>query len=122
MLPKGSVLFSSRAPIGYVVINNKELCTNQGFKSVVPYNIKMNEYIYYFLNYNKKNIEEKASGTTFKEISGKGMCEIVIPIPPLKEQKRIVSKVDLIMNYLDKLQQEMESKEIVLKKAILTEI
>ena len=115
MLPKGSVLFSSRAPIGYVAINDKELCTNQGFKSIVPYEVKMNEYIYYFLKYNIKNIEDMASGTTFKEISGKGMSEVVIPIPPLEEQKRIVAKVDLIMDYLDKLQQEIESQEIILE-------
>jgi type I restriction enzyme S subunit len=107
MLPKGSVLFSSRAPIGYIVINSEELCTNQGFKSVVPYTIEMNEYIYYFLKYNVKNIENMACGTTFKEISGKGMSEIVMPLPPLEEQKRIVSKVDSIMNYLDIIEKEM---------------
>lgn len=115
MLPKGSVLFSSRAPIGYVAINTKELCTNQGFKSIVPYEIKMNEYIYYFLKFNTKNIENMATGTTFKEISGKGMSEVVIPIPPLEEQKRIVEKVDLIMNYLDTLQQEIKSQEVILE-------
>ncbi|MDK0847401.1 restriction endonuclease subunit S [Clostridium perfringens] len=108
MLPRGSVLFSSRAPIGYVVINSKELCTNQGFKSIVPYVSEMNEYIYYFLKYNTKNIEDMASGTTFKEISGKGMSEVVIPIPPLEEQKRIVAKVDAIMNYLDILEKEIK--------------
>ena len=103
MLPKGSVLFSSRAPIGYVVINNEELCTNQGFKSIVPYMIEMNEYIYYFLKHNTKNIEDMASGTTFKEISGKGMSEIVIPVPPLEEQKRIVDKIDVLFKLIDKL-------------------
>ncbi|MDM0612665.1 restriction endonuclease subunit S [Clostridium perfringens] len=108
MLPRGSVLFSSRAPIGYVVINSEELCTNQGFKSIVPYVSEMNEYIYYFLKYNTKNIEDMASGTTFKEISGKGMSEVVIPIPPLEEQKRIVAKVDAIMNYLDILEKEIK--------------
>ena len=56
--------------------------------------IEMNEYIYYFLKHNTKNIEDMASGTTFKEISGKGMSEIVIPVPPLEEQKRIVDKID----------------------------
>ena len=56
-----------------------------------------------------------AAGTTFKEISGKGMSEVVIPIPPLEEQKRIVEKVDLIMNYLDTLQQEIKSQEVILE-------
>ena len=103
MLPIGSVLFSSRAPIGYVVINENEICTNQGFKSIVPYKIGMNEYIYYFLKYNTKNIEEMAAGTTFKEISGKGMSEVIIPVPPLEEQKRIVAKIESLFKLIDEL-------------------
>lgn len=65
--------------------------------------IEMNEYIYYFLKHNTKNIEDMASGTTFKEISGKGMSEIVIPVPPLEEQKRIVDKIDVLFKLIDKL-------------------
>ena len=96
MLPAGSILFSSRAPIGYVAIAFNELSTNQGFKSIVPYNINMNEFIYYFLKYDTKNIVEISSVTTFKEISGKGMSNIVMPLPPLQEQKRIVAKICLL--------------------------
>lgn len=109
MLPKGSVLFSSRAPIGYVAINTEEVCTNQGFKSIVPYILEMNEYIYYFLKYNTKNIEDMASGTTFKEISGKGMSEIVIPVPPLAEQKRISAKIDVLFKLIDELDSNKQS-------------
>ncbi|WP_294360711.1 restriction endonuclease subunit S [uncultured Clostridium sp.] len=117
MLPAGSILFSSRAPIGYVAIASNELCTNQGFKSIVPYNINMNEFIYYFLKYDTKNIVEMSSGTTFKEISGKGMSNIVMPFPPLQEQKRIVAKVDELFSIIDKLG---ENKEALSKNIDIT--
>ena len=112
LLPIGSVLFSSRAPIGYVVINDKELSTNQGFKSIVPFDKNMNEFIYYFLKYNKSYIEEISSGTTFKEISGSGMKNLVIPLPSVAEQLRIVQKVDELFAIIDEL---AENKEAMLK-------
>src|SRR5688572_16215085 len=68
LIPEGSVLFSSRAPIGYVVIASNELATNQGFKNIIPYNDIDSKYIYYYLIANKNLAENVASGTTFKEI------------------------------------------------------
>lgn len=104
LMNRGTVLFSSRAPIGYVAIATNDLCTNQGFKSCVPFIIAMNEYIYYFLKHAAKAIDRQASGTTFKEVSGKIVSEIMIPVPPLKEQKRIVAKVDELMALCDELE------------------
>ena len=92
MLPKGSVLFSSRAPIGYVAIAANDLCTNQGFKSVIPNNKIVNSiFLYYLLAYNKNFIEGLGSGTTFKEVSGQTMKNIVVKIPSLSTQERIAS-------------------------------
>ena len=92
MLPKGSVLFSSRAPIGYVAVAANDLCTNQGFKSVIPNNkIVNNIFLYYLLAYNKNFIEGLGSGTTFKEVSGQTMKNIVVKIPSLSTQERIAS-------------------------------
>ena len=93
-LPKGSVLFSSRAPIGYCVIANNEVCTNQGFKSFVPFEGIIPEYLRYYLITSKNYIESVASGTTFKEISASRIATIPIPLPPLNEQRRIVAKLD----------------------------
>ncbi|NLJ89504.1 MAG: restriction endonuclease subunit S, partial [Clostridiales bacterium] len=104
LMPKGTVLFSSRAPIGYTVIAKNEISTNQGFKSCVPLIIEMNEYLYYYLIYSAKIINENASGTTFKEVSGAEVSNLILPLPPLTEQKRIVEKVDMIMNMLDELE------------------
>ena len=107
LMPKGTVLFSSRAPIGYTVIAKNEISTNQGFKSCVPFIIEMNEYLYYYLVYSAKIINENASGTTFKEVSGAEVSNLILPLPPLTEQKRIVEKVDIIMDMLDELENEI---------------
>ncbi|WP_443110694.1 restriction endonuclease subunit S [Caloramator sp. mosi_1] len=108
LMPRGAVIFSSRAPIGYVAIAKNEICTNQGCKSSVPYVMDMNEYIYYYLMYAAKLINENASGTTFNEISGTEFSNIVLPLPPLAEQKRIVEKVNQIMNLCDELEKVIE--------------
>ncbi len=115
LLPKGTVLFSSRAPIGYVAIALNSLATNQGFKSCIPFIMEMNEYIYYFLKSAAIEIDAKASGTTFKEISGQEMKQILIPLPPLAEQHRIVEKVDRLMALCDTLeiQQQKEHEQQV---------
>ena len=90
LLPKGSVLFSSRAPIGYVAIAGKELCTNQGFKSVIPNDdIVDARFLYYLLKYNKDRIAEMGSGTTFMEVSGSVMKNVEVSIPNKKTQCKI---------------------------------
>ncbi len=90
LLPEGSVLFSSRAPIGYVAIAKNPTATNQGFKSIIPNIEKVDSlFLYYLLKYNKENIEAMGSGTTFKEISGATMKNIEVLIPPLDEQRKI---------------------------------
>lgn len=98
ILPKGSVLFSSRAPIGYVAIAANDLCTNQGFKSIIP-NTKVidSDFLYYLLIYNKNRIEAMGSGTTFKEVSGNVMRNVIVLIPNLQSQKSIAS----ILSFLD---------------------
>ena len=80
LMPKGSVLFSSRAPIGYITIAKNEICTNQGFKSVVP-QVAGTAFIYYFLKFSTKEIENKATGSTFKEASGSLMKSLPAIIP-----------------------------------------
>lgn len=107
LMPAGTVLFSSRAPIGYVAIALNDISTNQGFKSCVPFILEMNEYIYYFLLNASKKIERNAPGTTFKEVSGKIVSQVLIPLPPLNEQERIVAKVDQLMAICDRLEEQL---------------
>ena len=80
-MPKGTVLFSSRAPIGYIAIASNEVTTNQGFKSVVPYLEIGTAFVYFFLKHSLPVIESAASGSTFKEISGSAMKNIPAIIP-----------------------------------------
>ena len=90
LMPPHSILFSSRAPIGYIAIAEKEVCTNQGFKSIVPNQNTDYLFLYYLLKYNKENIEHVGSGTTFKEVSGATMRGISVQVPvSYEEQKKI---------------------------------
>ena len=97
MLPANTVLFSSRAPIGYVAIAANEMCTNQGFKSIIP-NSKVDYlFLYYLLKYKKNAIEGMGSGTTFKEVSGNVMKNIEVQIPTdINIQKKIADVLDKI--------------------------
>ena len=81
MMPAGTVLFSSRAPIGYIAIASNDVTTNQGFKSVVPHPEIGTPFVYYFLIHNLPLIESKASGSTFKEVSGSVMKSVEAVIP-----------------------------------------
>ena len=103
MMPKHSVLFSSRAPIGYVAIANNELCTNQGFKSVVPNENTDYMFLYYLLRYNKEKIENMGSGTTFKEVSGNTMRGIEVTVPEsIEDQKKIASILSTIDDKIER--------------------
>ena len=81
LMPKGSVLFSSRAPIGYISIAKNEICTNQGFKSVIP-TYAGTAFIYYYLKMMTPEIENRSTGSTFKEASGSLMKSLETIIPP----------------------------------------
>ena len=102
LIPPGSVMFSSRAPIGYVAITSVEACTNQGFKSILPHKIIFNEYLYFYLKASKNIAEERATGTTFKEISGSTFSQLPIPLPPPNEQRHIVAKIEELFSEIDK--------------------
>lgn len=80
-MPAGTVLFSSRAPIGYIAIAANEVTTNQGFKSVIPNENIGTAFMYYLLKCLLPIIEGMASGSTFKEISGAGMKAVPVVIP-----------------------------------------
>ena len=104
MLSPNSIVYSSRAPIGYVAITQDSLCTNQGFKSVDMYCKECSNYTYYLLKALTADIVNRASGTTFKEISGSEFGQTFVPIPPLNEQIKIGEKIDDIFQYLDNIE------------------
>lgn len=130
ILPKGTILFSSRAPIGYVAIAQNEISTNQGFKNLTPNESAISEYVYYYLLGSKNLAEQSASGTTFKEISATAFSNLPIPLPTLSEQNLIVAEidrrfaiVDKTLNLIDKnIQNAKNLKQSILKKAFSGEL
>jgi len=116
VMPKGTVLFTSRAPIGYVAIAANPISTNQGFKSIVPYILDCSHFIATAMKAFAPEIDAKAPGTTFKEVSGKIVAGISFPLPPLAEQHRIVAKVDELMVLCDRLEAARAGREAVRDK------
>ena len=98
----GSVMFSSRAPVGYVAITSTPAATNQGFKSIVPHRELFNEYLYHYLKAARPIAEERASGTTFKELSGSAFKALPVPIAPVQEQRRVVHRIEVLFDEIDR--------------------
>ena len=102
MLPKDTILISSRAPIGYVAIAQKELATNQGFKSIIPDKTKiLPEFLYFTMITKKSELENIATGSTFKEVSGKVMKNFEIDVPTIEKQKQIIDKLIPIVRKIE---------------------
>ena len=128
LMPRGSVLFSSRAPIGYISIAKGHICTNQGFKSVVP-TYAGTAYVYYWLRKNTDAIESQASGSTFKEASGSLMKSFPALVPEksvldsfeteiapiLKEQEILEEEIYHAERIRDSLLPRLMSGELVMK-------
>ncbi len=106
-MPRGSVLFSSRAPIGYITIAKNDICTNQGFKSVVP-NKSGTAFVYCYLKTATPEIENKASGSTFKEASGTLMKSLKLIIPPMK----VTEEFETIQTPLFSKQEVLEDETV----------
>ena len=116
LMPAGTVLFSSRAPIGYVAIAANPVTTNQGFKSFVLSTELLPDYVYYWLIRAKDLLSQFASGTTFLEISGKRAQQIPLPIAPLNEQRRIVGAIESVLPKLDAAVAALERVRANLKR------
>ncbi|MGP5314934.1 restriction endonuclease subunit S [Psychrobacter faecalis] len=116
LVPAGSLLICTRATIGAMAITSHEMCTNQGFKNIVP-NSKTNiVFVYYLLRYNKHRMISKASGSTFLELSKTSFESMRFRMPPLKEQQKIASvltnadkEIELLEQQLADLQQEKKA-------------
>ncbi len=109
IVPAGTVLFTSRAPIGYAAIGANPVCTNQGFKSFVPGPAVMPDYIYWWLRASKDLAASLASGTTFLELSSKAAARLPIPIPPMDDQKRIVAAIEQQLTRIEASRRSLKS-------------
>jgi len=116
VLPAGTVLFSSRAPVGYVAIASNPVSTNQGFKSFILNDEVRPDFVYYYLQRARDLARSLASGTTFLEISGKKAAQIPIPVPPLDEQQQIVAGIEKQFTRLDAGVASLKGMQIALKR------
>ena len=105
LMPRGSVLFSSRAPIGYLTIAKNEICTNQGFKSLVP-NGAGTGFIYYSLRHLTPQIENRATGSTFKEASATLMRSVETIVPPTSILNKFEELLRPILQFQEKKEKE----------------
>ena len=113
LLPPNTVLFTSRAPIGYVAIAKNEISTNQGFKSLIcNKELVLPEYLYYLMKYNTPKLEKLATGSTFKEVSGSIIKNFEIELPHIIQQEKIInilwsldSKIELNLDIINNLEQ-----------------
>lgn len=108
LVPKGAVLFSARAPIGYVAIAATELTTNQGIKSFIPLPGVDSDFLYYSLLRTRNFARSLSSGTTFPEISTANCRLIPVALAPFNEQIRIVSALDKQFGRIDSVVAALE--------------
>jgi type I restriction enzyme, S subunit len=108
VVPVNSVILSSRAPIGHLAINQKPISTNQGCKGLVPKGNINVLYLYYFLKNSIQFLNDLGTGTTFKELSGKKLAEVNIPVPSLAEQQRIVAILDEAFAAIDQAKENVQ--------------
>ena len=111
LVPKHSVIMSSRAPIGHLVINEIPMASNQGCKALIPNKNLNYKYLYYFLYASKQYLNEIGSGTTFAEISGSKLKTVLIPLQSLQKQKEVVEKLDRAFTEVELLKAQIRTKK-----------
>lgn len=124
IIPKGSIIFSKRAPIGTVAINTKALCTNQGCLSCISKSDTCNDYFYYVMSIGTEHFELLGSGTTFKEISANSFSNCKLPCPDKGEQERIAGFLDRKCAEIDSLVSDIQRQIELLeeyKRSVITE-
>ena len=113
LLPAGSILLTSRATLGACAINTKPMATNQGFANLVCSQRVYNWYIYYQMMGHQKQLDSLGCGSTFREISKSNIKFLLIPIPPLPEQKKIADILATVDEAIEKTTQIVEKTEEV---------
>ena len=116
LIPAGSLLFSSRAPIGYVAVASNPISTNQGFKNFVFYGDIDSSYAYYYLRSIRGIAESLGTGTTFKEISGATAKTLPFVLPPLAEQQEIAARLDTLLAQVDTIKGRLDALPAILKR------
>ena len=109
LIPENSIILSTRAPIGHLAINSVPMAFNQGCRGLVPNDSLILKYLFHYLSANIDVMNGLGTGTTFKELSAGALKSLQIPLPPLEEQKRIVSILDEAFEGLDRARENAEA-------------
>lgn len=121
LLPTGSLLVTSRATLGARVINAAPMATNQGFKSIIFKTPEDAEYYFHFFSLLKSELERRASGTTFLEISGTEFSDIDLPVPPENERNKINEVLDILNAQIRETEAIINKLQLV-KKGLLHDL
>ena len=114
-LPKGTVILSSRAPIGKTAIAGCEMCCNQGFKNLICSDAVYNEYLYFFLKSKTDYLNSLGRGATFKEISKSIVEKVEIPLPNIEKQHQIVKELKATRNLITHRKQQLTKLDELIK-------
>lgn len=109
IVPIGSIILTTRAPIGNVLVASKELCTNQGCKSLVPFRIN-SEFLYYYISVSSIQLNVLGQGTTFLELSTGNLSTFKVPVPPKEEQIQIAKYLQVRTKAIDKLIKNIDAQ------------
>lgn len=115
LMPVGTVLLSSRAPIGKVAITTEPMYCNQGFKNIECNACIHNEYLYYYLKYNNEELNRRGNGVTFKEISKKIVEQFPVIVPSIEEQKGIAAELDALQAMIDGYKAQLHDLDELIK-------
>lgn len=110
---KGDVLLSVRAPVGTLNITDREVCIGRGLCAISSLGNIETEFYFYIVSAFEDYLHERSTGTTFLAVKASVVNEMIIPIPPLKEQKRIVKKINTLMNLCDEIESQISDSEIM---------
>ena len=115
MLPKGTVLLTTRAPIGKVAIAGEEMCCNQGFKNLICSDVINNEYLYRYLKSRSSELQALGRGATFKELSKKSVAAYELNLPPLNYQLEAVEKLTFVDNQITAVKAQLDELDSLVK-------
>jgi type I restriction enzyme S subunit len=118
--PAGTVLLSSRAPIGKVAIAGTEMYCNQGFKNLICSERILNDYLYHFLNSKTDYLNSLGRGATFKEMSKAIVEDIEIKLPDIEKQRHVADVLDKISKLMDLIKQQMALIDLLVKSRFVT--
>jgi len=116
LIPKNSIVLSTRAPIGHVSVVQVDFCTNQGCKSIISAKEICSDYLYYLLLHNRKHLQSLGSGTTFSELAKDKLENFLVPLPCFIEEPQIVKRIEALFARADSIEKAVQVAQVHCEK------